>query len=552
LIKEKSSVAGAYKNKSVAEQNSIELAWNLLMEPCYKDLRECIFETQAEMTRFRGLVVTAVMATDIADKELAAMRKGRAAEAFSAEDEEAISTEIVSRKATFVLETLVQVADVSHTMGPFNVYKRWNHRLYKEMYAAYRSGRAGSDPTDTWYKGEFGFFDFYVMPLARKLKSCGVFDKVCDDWLNNAIANRKLWEAEGEAIVAGFADEEMNPKPKITFTNMASIHSSASVSDHSSVANSFHEEGDSLSLESDVDISISSGESILEAKKREERRIAFSGKISASGGRAPVSLTKKVTKAKTSGDDAFSKKNQVEGEKEEPEVVTRPSFVEPLAPRRVLTKSKSASVTGPRTAATAKPEVVTRPSFVEPLAPRRVLTKSKSASVTGPRTAATAKLFVQPEPSSEQPSEQPKVKIRKRVVRRTKSDALASLVPAKAVKKKKKAEKSADNKIEESDKAKERPSVRRHKSRDEVVLGTMSINSAPSLVKTRNAPTVKTDEERIKKSSSFDAGSDHQKSSTISSTSTSTSTKSGGEKPKKRGKRPIKSEKKEKAPAAPT
>jgi hypothetical protein len=504
LIKEKSSVAGAYKNKSVAEQNSIELAWNLFMEPCYKDLRECIFKTQAEMIRFRGLVVTAVMATDIADKELAAMRKGRAEGALGAEDQEASSTEVVSRKATFVLETLVQAADVSHTMEPFKVYKRWNHRLYKEMYTAYKSGRAEKDPTDAWYKGEFGFFDFYIIPLARKLKSCGVGDKACDDWLNNAIANRKRWEAEGEAILAGFV-EEMQPKPKITLTNMASMHSTASCSDDTSVGNSFHEEVDSSSLESDVDISVSSAESSQEEEKKEERRIAHSGRISASVRSARVSLGKKATKAKTPKGDASKKKKPVEKEKEEPKKGIRPS------------------------------------SVVEPLGTERVLTKLKSASLRGPRTASIAKLPSRQQPSPSEPP--PKMKIIRRV-RRTKSDDLVDLVPEKAAKRNNnKAEKSADNKSEESssDKTKEKPAVTRRKSNYELSTGTTNMHSTPDLVKTRRASAVKTEEEKGKRSTPPDTASDHQKSST--------STSKGEEKPKRRIKRPSKPEKKEKAPA---
>ena len=583
LIKEKSSVAASYKNKSVAEQNSIELAWSLLMEPCYKDLRECIFKTQTEMIRFRGLVVTAVMATDIADKELAAMRKGRA---LRAEDEDG------SQKATFVLETLVQAADVSHTMGSFKEYKRWNHRLYKEMYTAYKSGRAGTDPTDTWYKGEFGFFDFYILPLARKLKSCGVFDEVCDDWLNNAMSNRKLWEAEGEALVAGFL-EEMNPQPKITFTNMASMHSTVTGSnDASVVAISFHDEDDSISLESDVDISISSGESTLEVEKKEERRIAHRGRISASGGIGRISLAKKATKAKASKDDA-SKKKPVEEEKEEPPKVPKSSFVVPLATERVLiTGSKSASGGGlSRTAALAKvfakPGSSPKQPSEKPKVRRIDFRRTKSddlanlvpeKAVEGPsKIAAIAKIFAQPEPSSKQPSEEPKIK---RIgTRRTKSEDLTNLEPEEAAKKKKKkAGKSTDNKSEESDKAKKRPSVRRqkssdalssekssdelsseefgkakkrpsvrrHKSSDEIPMSTNNLNSTPSLVKTpsltktRKAPTVKTDEKSIERSSSLDEGSDKQKSS---------SNRTGGEKIKRRIKRSLKPEKKEKAPA---
>ena len=207
LIRERSHIAGAYKNKSVAEQNSIELAWNLLMEPCYKELRDCLFLTSAELSRFRGLVVTAVMATDIADKELASLRKGRAAEALNAENQEKPDNDIVSRKATFVLETLIQAADVSHTMSSFPVFKKWNHKLFQEMHLAYKRGRADNDPIDSWYKGEFGFFDFYIIPLARKLKECGVFERTCEDWVKNAMTNRRAWELNGEEIVAGYRRE---------------------------------------------------------------------------------------------------------------------------------------------------------------------------------------------------------------------------------------------------------------------------------------------------------------------------------------------------------
>jgi len=38
-----------------------------------------------------------------------------------------------------------------------------------ECYHAYKQGRAAKDPTEDWYKGEIGFFDFYIIPLARKL-----------------------------------------------------------------------------------------------------------------------------------------------------------------------------------------------------------------------------------------------------------------------------------------------------------------------------------------------------------------------------------------------
>ena len=58
------------------------------------------------------------------------------------------------------------------------------------------------DPSLNWYKGEIGFFDFYIIPLAKKLKECGVFGVSSDEYLSYALQNRKEWEARGEGIVA--------------------------------------------------------------------------------------------------------------------------------------------------------------------------------------------------------------------------------------------------------------------------------------------------------------------------------------------------------------
>ena len=57
LVKEETYAAKHYKGKSVAEQNSIDLGWNLLMEPAYENLRKQIYSTEEEFNRFRQLVV---------------------------------------------------------------------------------------------------------------------------------------------------------------------------------------------------------------------------------------------------------------------------------------------------------------------------------------------------------------------------------------------------------------------------------------------------------------------------------------------------------------
>ena len=57
LVKEKTDDSIHYQNKSVAEQKSVDIAWNLLMKSCYKDLRGAIYTTQSELDLFRQLVV---------------------------------------------------------------------------------------------------------------------------------------------------------------------------------------------------------------------------------------------------------------------------------------------------------------------------------------------------------------------------------------------------------------------------------------------------------------------------------------------------------------
>ena len=67
-----------------------------------------------------------------------------------------------------------------------------------------------SDPRKFWYKGELGFFDNCIIPLARKLKDCGVFGVSSDECLNYALQNRAEWEARGETIVVELIKEIQN------------------------------------------------------------------------------------------------------------------------------------------------------------------------------------------------------------------------------------------------------------------------------------------------------------------------------------------------------
>ena len=238
LVKEKSTVAAVYKNKSVAEQNSVDICWDLLMEPAYKNLRRHIYANEAEFKRFRQLVVNAVMATDIMDPDLKQLRNNRWDAAFNTYAKDDDDRRAVNRKATIVIEHLIQASDVAHTMQHWHVYRKWNEHYFMECYQAYLEGRAEKDPSKTWYEGEKGFFDFYIIPLAKKLKECGIFGVSSDEYLSYAQQNRKEWEERGRGLVKEMIRKVNHQQVRKTILEVSSHHQTKDSSGKSIV--SFH------------------------------------------------------------------------------------------------------------------------------------------------------------------------------------------------------------------------------------------------------------------------------------------------------------------------
>ena len=212
LVAEGNTLINVYGGKSLAEQHSVDLAWNLLMSREYQPLVAILCEDDSELSRLRQLVVNSVMATDIMDADLKKLRNDRWEKAFNknsnVENEDTSSREAINRKATIVIEHLIQASDVAHTMQHWNVYTKWNARLFKEMYKAYLQGRGGArDPSEFWAKGEIVFFDHYIIPLAKKLKDCGVFGVSSDEYLQYAVSNRNEWEEKGQVMTERIIEE---------------------------------------------------------------------------------------------------------------------------------------------------------------------------------------------------------------------------------------------------------------------------------------------------------------------------------------------------------
>ena len=163
LVARQDPLAIHYQNQSVAEQNSFDLAWSLLMEDVFCDLRCAIYSTQAELDLFRQVLVNAIMATDVMDRNLSARRNERWQEAFAKDGK---NEDKHRHRATAVLELILQASDVAHTLQPWPLFCTWNRRLFMEMHRAHMmtdDRYNKDDPSTFWYQGELDFFEHYVI-----------------------------------------------------------------------------------------------------------------------------------------------------------------------------------------------------------------------------------------------------------------------------------------------------------------------------------------------------------------------------------------------------
>lgn len=224
LAKERPEMAKRYKDKSLAEQNSLDIAWNLLESDTFTALRECIFPSENDQFRFRKMLVNLVMATDICDPALRTFQQQKLTRAFS--DNNFEENEERNRRATVAMDFIIQVSDISHTMQDFSVYQRWNENLYEELLEAYQEGRAEKDPSDGWFKGEFGFYDFHILPLIKKIQGTGVLGSTAEFLRENAEYNRRAWEESGEEKCIAM---QARVKAKLSSSSFRSQSSSGSI-----------------------------------------------------------------------------------------------------------------------------------------------------------------------------------------------------------------------------------------------------------------------------------------------------------------------------------
>ena len=92
-------------------------------------------------------------------------------------------------------------------MQHWHIFRQWNTCLFHEMFAAYQGGRADKDPRENWFESEIGFFKFYILPLADRVKHSSAFGALGAELYQCAESNLIEWEMKGERIVADLISE---------------------------------------------------------------------------------------------------------------------------------------------------------------------------------------------------------------------------------------------------------------------------------------------------------------------------------------------------------
>jgi len=125
------------------------------------------------------------------------------------DDPEAVEVRL---RSSTVMELMMNAADVAHTLQSFDNFVKWNKRLYEELHEAYEIGRCADgeedDPSKDWFGNQLGFYEIYILPLARKLRKCGAFAPDAGEaFVQNAKNICRRWEYEGAAITDRMIEE---------------------------------------------------------------------------------------------------------------------------------------------------------------------------------------------------------------------------------------------------------------------------------------------------------------------------------------------------------
>ena len=114
------------------------------------------------------MAIDLVSATYLSSNALHQVRDDRGHQVAEASDSSKYPS-YFNREATITLELMAQASNIGHVMQHWNIYRKWNARLFKEVYAAFLAGRSEKDPSDGWYDmRESSDFSITMLYLCQK------------------------------------------------------------------------------------------------------------------------------------------------------------------------------------------------------------------------------------------------------------------------------------------------------------------------------------------------------------------------------------------------
>jgi hypothetical protein len=100
-------------------------------------------------------------------------------------------------RESVVLDLLLRVSDVGHSMQSWDNMIEWSGGLFHELVAANKAGR-GHDPRPGWYDNQNRIMESYLMPLTLQLYDIGVFGPTVGSSFGNLVEeNHDQWHYDG-------------------------------------------------------------------------------------------------------------------------------------------------------------------------------------------------------------------------------------------------------------------------------------------------------------------------------------------------------------------
>lgn len=182
------------------EQNSLHMAWALLIQSNFSVLRQAIWGgEETELRRFQYLWVRMVLATEVERHDMVLRRQPSKIKKDSVSQRHLSAPRLPpAQGAMKLLEYVMQASDISHRMQHWHTYRKWTELLWHES--------ASRGREKLFYDQELQYMNEYVLPLTEQLRDA--WDTVrgrqhsMEDIHRAAMKLRDEWKERGQSIVA--------------------------------------------------------------------------------------------------------------------------------------------------------------------------------------------------------------------------------------------------------------------------------------------------------------------------------------------------------------